>query len=229
MNNNSLITIHFHQLPKRTNIIKDYQNFYSTYNSNKIQYIWKFLAKSRKIVSTIISILRPSHVTNHTIQTPRTQSCTRTYSGFNVSSWNAIRGLFRSCKSLWIGHRRGIWFQKPCKFVPPIAISSRQVGIRGMDPWEKKKKKEGGYRGGEKKKKKNSSRRNTRINECAEARRLRRQIVSRAQSTYGRDAADGTGDTRVRSSRRRKWTGRGGLVSRAPPEHRGKGGVPCDH
>lgn len=94
---------------------------------------------------------------------------------------------------------------------------------------KKKKKRKGDIAVGKKKKKKNSSRRNTRINECAEARRLRRQIVSRAQSTYGRDAADGTGDTRVRSSRRRKWTGRGGLVSRAPPEHRGKGGVPCDH
>lgn len=95
-------------------------------------------------------------------------------------------------------------FKNLRKFVRPsdrnFIAATIPPGGNSMDPWEKKKRK------------KMPGRWNTRINERAEARRLRRQIVSRAQSTYGRDAADGTRDTRVRSSRRRKWTGRGGLV-----------------
>lgn len=199
---------------RKNSINKDYQNFYSICsNSNEIQYIWKFLPKSRKksFPPSFPSFDRPSHVTNHTIQTPRTRSRARTIRVSMFHSWNGIRGLFRSCKSLWIGHRRGIWFQKPSQIRPSL----RSQFHRGHHSarWEFDgsvgKKKVGEKK---KKRKKMPGRWNTRINERAEARRLRRQIVSRAQSTYGRDAADGTRDTRVRSSRRRKWTGRGGLV-----------------
>lgn len=62
----------FHNFVKT---IKDYQNFYSICNSNKIQYISKFLRDREK---SFPSLDRPNHVTNRTIQTPRTQSCTRT-------------------------------------------------------------------------------------------------------------------------------------------------------